>query len=96
MTCKWSMDEFTDWWAGCGEFLTAWTDKEPPKYCPYCGERVEVEKRQLAYVHTCRPKYTGKNLPGTDCPAWECSSCGELFEASASYCSQCGAKVVEE
>lgn len=46
---------------------------------------------------TCRPIapiYT--TLPGTDCPAWECSECGGLFEAGALFCSQCGARVVEQ
>jgi hypothetical protein len=45
---------------------------------------------------TCRPKEWLSFLSGTDCPAWECSECGELFEAYANYCSNCGAKVVSE
>jgi hypothetical protein len=46
---------------------------------------------------TCRPKDTWYSfLSDTDCLAWECSECGELFEAHANYCSNCGAKVVQE
>jgi rubrerythrin len=45
---------------------------------------------------TCRPKEWLSFLSGTDCPAWECSECGDLFEAYANYCSNCGAKVVQE
>ena len=44
---------------------------------------------------TCIPKDPNDELPGTDCPAWECSVCGELFEQGAKFCSQCGAKVLE-
>ena len=44
---------------------------------------------------TCRPiEMICETLPGTECPAWKCSECGELFEEGARYCSQCGAKVV--
>lgn len=43
---------------------------------------------------TCKGIDVNDELHGTDCPAWMCSECGELFEAGAKYCSQCGAKVV--
>lgn len=102
MTCKWSMDEYTDWWAGCTEGFTGWTDNEPPTYCPDCGERVEVEKRQLVYVRTCHLEERHGD--------WYCTNCGEMIGTSdpASelfidgnaieewhYCPYCGAKVVE-
>lgn len=45
---------------------------------------------------TCRPIETSKCLSGTDCPAWLCSECGELFEEGARFCSNCGCKVVNE
>ena len=43
----------------------------------------------------CHPIDTNEELHGTDCPAWKCSVCNELFEEGVSYCSQCGAKVVK-
>lgn len=64
------------------------------------GERaLEMVLAERGYVkqRTCRPiKNAYTYLPATDCPAWECSECGELFEEGARYCSQCGAKVVEQ
>jgi Lar family restriction alleviation protein len=43
---------------------------------------------------TCKPTEPERCLDGTDCPAWLCSECGELFELGANFCSNCGAKVV--
>ena len=52
-------------------------------------------KRKYLPERICRPiEQVCTTLPGTDCPAWECSACGELFEEGARYCSSCGAKVV--
>ena len=42
---------------------------------------------------TCKPTEPARCLDGTDCPAWLCSECGELFELGANFCSNCGAKV---
>lgn len=42
----------------------------------------------------CKPTEPARCLDGTDCPAWLCSECGELFELGANFCSNCGAKVV--
>lgn len=42
----------------------------------------------------CKPIETTRCLHGTDCPAWLCSECGELFEEGTNFCSNCGAKVI--
>lgn len=74
-------------------------------YCDECDARVgglfNTEAEAIAAWNaraerTCKGIETNKELSGTDCPAWLCSECGELFEAGAKYCSQCGAKVVGE
>lgn len=33
---------------------------------------------------------TNKTLDGTDCPAEQCSVCGELIEEGVNFCSNCG------
>ena len=45
---------------------------------------------------TCKPIESNTCLSGTDCPAWKCSECGELFEMGVNYCSNCGARVVND
>lgn len=45
---------------------------------------------------TCLAIDEGGHLEGTDCPARTCSACGGEFEAGAAYCSNCGARVVDE
>lgn len=42
------------------------------------------------YFEITFPLKIDVNLPGTDCPAEECSACGELFEEGANFCSWCG------
>lgn len=53
-----------------------------------------IEAWNTRHENTCHPKDKGEHLSGTDCPAWECSKCGELFEAGANFCSNCGARVI--
>ena len=67
----------------CGA-VTALTNKR---------KAIELWNRR-AESKICIPTDTGSELHGTDCPAWKCSVCGDLFEADTNYCSQCGAKVV--
>ena len=58
-------------------------------------ESVEIECDVYVKERTCKPTEPERCLDGTDCPAWLCSECGELFELGAKFCSNCGAKVVE-
>lgn len=57
-------------------------------------ERELYELKKANIKRCCLPIITNDNLPGTDCPAWLCPLCGDLFEEGANYCSNCGAKVV--
>lgn len=59
---------------------------------------VELEDKlsETRTERTCMPTESGRCLHGTDCPAWLCSECGELFEQGTNFCSNCGAKVIEE
>ena len=102
-TCEWTIDEYTDWWAGCTECLTGWKDWEPPTYCPDCGKRVKVAEAKLVHEHTCRD--IGKRN------TFECSECGcelSLYDGgfeptmfadglaeAPRYCPNCGARVEE-
>lgn len=85
-------DESHIWWVECAR-------------CGACGmhsheyERA-VESWNAAWdtcaERTCRPTEPERFLDGTDCPAWLCSECGELFELGTNFFSNCGAKVVSE
>lgn len=55
---------------------------------------VYVDGERYERVRECFPSENGECLSGTDCPAWTCSECGELFEIFAKYCMNCGRKVV--
>ena len=72
----------------------------PPLYVyndPYEGDGrwVFLDENDEPKERTCKGIDVNEELSGTDCPAWMCSECGELFEAGAKYCSQCGAKVID-
>lgn len=55
-----------------------------------------IREWNTRYERTCVPFDAETNLSGTDCPAWICSECSQLFEAGAKYCSNCGARVEVE
>lgn len=59
-------------------------------------ERRIAELEEQLTKRTCKPTESERCLHGTDCPAWLCSECGELFELGTNFCSNCGAKVVDE
>jgi Lar family restriction alleviation protein len=64
-------------------------------YTKFYGTEAEaIEAWNTRAERSCKPSEPQKCLSGTDCPAWKCSECDELFELGASYCSNCGAKVV--
>lgn len=70
--------------------------------CDKCGARGDyyimqadaIKAWNTRHENICHPKDKGEHLSGTDCPAWECSECGELFEAGVNFCSNCGARVI--
>lgn len=71
-------------------------------WCGKCGARGDyyimkanaIKAWNTRHESTCHPKDKCEHLSGTDCPAWECSECGELFEAGVNFCSNCGARVI--
>lgn len=74
-----------------------WPSKEFPTFIRLEGIRGDYEiytpERTCFGLEPNWPKVPDE-LPGTDCPAWQCSECNELFEKGANYCSRCGAKVI--
>jgi len=62
----------------------------------YDTEAEAIEAWNTRAERTCKGIDTFEELSGTDCPAWKCSECGELFEIYGHYCTNCGAKVVGE
>lgn len=81
----------------CGCTVGFNTDTEFTAFTDFSTEQEAIDAWNTRAERTCRPiEMICETLPGTDCPAWKCSECGELFEEGARYCSQCGAKVVEE
>lgn len=69
-----------------------------PKTLIMCRKRGReiIERRRYIPERTCKPTESERCLHGTDCPAWLCSECGELFELGTNFCSNCGAKVIQE
>lgn len=57
---------------------------------------INIDSRNTPYLvfELTIPINTGKELSGTDCPAEQCSACGELFEEGANFCSWCGRRVI--
>ena len=102
--CKWTMDGYTDWWAGCTDCLTGWSDREPPKYCPECGREVEADEMARFCRSTCHD--VGGYLTFI-CSECRCSLTMNRVDdpeptmlvnglaATPEYCPNCGAKVVE-
>lgn len=54
----------------------------------------ETDKEYIESMTRCTHAYeTYQEIHGTDCPAWECGHCGELFENGGKYCTQCEYKI---
>ena len=75
------------YWVGCFGKCFACTQH-------YLTEAEAIAAWNARAERTCKPIDSERCLPGTDCPAWLCSECGELFERETNFCSNCGAKVV--